>query len=295
MDAPAPRFVHLRLHSEFSILDGIVRTDEAIRRAAADGMPALGISDLANLFGMVKFYKGARAAGVKPVVGVDVWIANEAERDKPCRVLLICRDRGGYGRLCELLARAYLENKHRGRAELRREWFDDGGGEGLICLSGAASGDIGQALVNGNPDAADVLARWWAARFPDAFYIELQRAGHSGAEALVAESVQLAARLDLPVVATHPVQFMSSEDFMAHEVRVCIAQGYVLADRRRPRDFTPEQYFKSQDEMCALFADLPEALDNAVAIAERCSLSVELGQNYLPPFPTPQGMALDDF
>ena len=295
MDAPAPRFVHLRLHSEFSILDGIVRTDEAIRRAAADGMPALGISDLANLFGMVKFYKGARAAGVKPVVGVDVWIANEAERDKPCRVLLICRDRGGYGRLCELLARAYLENKHRGRAELRREWFDDGGGEGLICLSGAASGDIGQALVNGNPDAADVLARWWAARFPDAFYIELQRAGHSGAEALVAESVQLAARLDLPVVATHPVQFMSPEDFMAHEVRVCIAQGYVLADKRRPRDFTPEQYFKSQDEMCALFADLPEALDNAVAIAERCSLSVELGKNYLPQFPTPQGMTLDDF
>mgnify|MGYP003667950382 CR=1 FL=1 len=295
MDAPAPRFVHLRLHSEFSILDGIVRTDEAIRRAAADGMPALGISDLANLFGMVKFYKGARAAGVKPVVGVDVWITNEAERDKPYRVLLICRDRGGYGRLCELLARAYLENKHRGRAELRREWFDDGGGEGLICLSGAASGDIGQALVNGNRDAADVLARWWAARFPDAFYIELQRAGHSGAEALVAESVQLAARLDLPVVATHPVQFMSPDDFMAHEVRVCIAQGYVLADRRRPRDFTQEQYFKSQDEMCALFADLPEALDNAVAIAERCSLSVELGKNYLPQFPTPAGMTLDDF
>ncbi|MBA4742625.1 MAG: DNA polymerase III subunit alpha [Azoarcus sp.] len=295
MDAPAPRFVHLRLHSEFSILDGIVRTDEAIRRAAADGMPALGISDLANLFGMVKFYKSARAAGVKPVVGVDVWITNEAERDKPHRVLLICRDRGGYGRLCELLARAYLENKHRGRAELRREWFDDGGGEGLICLSGAASGDIGQALVNGNPDAADVLARWWATRFPEAFYIELQRAGHSGAEALVAESVQLAARLDLPVVATHPVQFMSPDDFMAHEVRVCIAQGYVLADRRRPRDFTQEQYFKSQDEMCALFADLPEALDNAVAIAERCSLAVELGKNYLPQFPTPAGMTLDDF
>ena len=295
MNASNPRFVHLRLHTEYSIQDGIVQTDKAIERAVEEGMPALGISDLANLFGMVKFYKGARAAGVKPIVGADVWITNEADRDKPHRVLLICRDRSGYGQLCELLTRAYLENKHRGCPELRREWFDELPVDGLLCLSGAMQGDVGQALMNGNRDTADVLARWWASRFPDAFYVELQRAGHPGTETYVAEAVQLAARLDLPVVATHPIQFLAPGDYMAHEARVCIAQGYVLADKRRPRDFTPEQYFKSQDEMCALFADIPEALENSVEIARRCSLTVQLGKNYLPQFPTPEGMTLDEY
>ena len=293
--ACSPRFVHLRLHSEFSIQDGIVRIEDAIQRAAQDGMPALGVSDLTNLFGMVKFYTTARAAGIKPIVAVDVWITNDENRDKPYRVVLICRNRTGYGRLCELLAKAYLDNKYRGRAELRREWFAEDGEDGLICLSGAQYGDLGQALINGNTDLASHLAQWWSARFPDAYYVELQRAGHPGADALVAESVRLAAQCDLPVVATHPVQFLVADDFMAHEARVCIAQGYVLADKRRPRDFTPEQYFKSQEEMCALFADLPEALENAVEIARRCTLSIELGKNYLPQFPTPEGMTLDDF
>jgi len=296
MNAPhQPRFVHLRLHSEYSITDGIVQIDQAISAAAADGMPALGISDLANLFGMVKFYKGARGKGVKPVIGVDAWVQNEVERDKPYRVLLVCRDRAGYGQLCELLTRAYLENKYRGRAELRREWFEGGAASGLLCLSGAMDGDIGHALANGNADLAERLAADWARLFPDAFYIEVQRAGHPGTETYIRHALQIASRLDLPVVATHPVQFLKREDFRAHEARVCIAQGYVLADKRRPRDFTEEQYLKSQDEMCALFADIPEALENAVEIAKRCSLTVQLGKNFLPLFPTPDGMSLDDF
>ena len=153
-----PRFIHLRLHTEYSITDGIVQIDQAIARAAADGMPALGIADLANLFGMVKFYKGARGAGVKPVIGVDAWIQNEAERDKPHRVLLICRSREGYGQLCELLTRAYLENKYRGRAEMRREWFGGGAASGLLCLSGAMAGDVGAAIAAGNPELAGQLA-----------------------------------------------------------------------------------------------------------------------------------------
>ena len=290
-----PRFVHLRLHSEYSIQDGIVQIDQAVAAAAVDGMPALGMSDLANLFGMVKFYKLARGQGVKPIVGVDAWITNDVDRDKPFRVLLICRNRNGYGQLCELLTRAYLENKHRGRAEMRRDWFGGGAVSGLLCLSGAMSGDIGQAIFNGNPDAARELAHEWAALFPDAFYIELQRAGHPGTEGYIRSALQLAADCALPVVATHPVQFLKPEDFKAHEARVCIAQGFVLADKRRPRDFTPEQYFKTQDEMCALFADIPEALENAVEIARRCSLTVQLGKNFLPLFPTPEGMTLDDF
>ncbi|HRA82126.1 MAG TPA: DNA polymerase III subunit alpha, partial [Thauera sp.] len=290
-----PRFVHLRLHSEYSITDGIVQVDQAIAAAAADGMPALGISDLANLFGMVKFYTIARGKGVKPIVGVDVWIQNEVERDKPHRVLLICRSRAGYGQLCELLTRAYLDNKHRSRAEMRREWFENGAANELLCLSGAMQGDVGSAIVAGNPEQAAQLAADWARLFPDAFYLEIQRAGHSGTEGYIRQVLDIASELGLPVVATHPVQFLKREDFQAHEARVCIAQGHVLADKRRPRDFTEEQYLKSQAEMCALFADIPEALENAVEIARRCSLTVQLGKNFLPLFPTPEGMTLDDF
>ncbi len=291
----APRFIHLRLHTEYSISDGIVQVDAAIARAAADGMPALGISDLANLFGMVKFYKGARGKGIKPVIGADCWIANPVDRDKPSRVLLICKSRKGYGQLCELLTRAFMENKYRGRAEIVRDWLSAETASDLLCLSGARDGDIGHALANGNTQLAETFAADWARRFPDGFYIELQRAGHPGTETYIREAVQIAARLNLPVVATHPIQFTRPEDFKAHEARVCISQGYVLSDKRRPKDFTDQQYFKSQDEMAALFADLPEALENSVEIARRCSLTVQLGKNFLPQFPTPEGMTLDDF
>ncbi|WP_417067881.1 DNA polymerase III subunit alpha [Niveibacterium terrae] len=291
----APRYVHLRMHTEFSIEDGIVRVDDAIDAAAADNMPALGISDLANIFGLLKHYKGGRGAGVKPICGADVWITNDAERDKPHRLMLICKHREGYGQLCEILTRSFLENKHRGRAEVRREWLAPEQVSGLICLSGAQLGDIGAALAAGNGDSARRLAADWAERFPDSFYIEVQRAGHPGTETYIREAVTLANELALPVVATHPIQFLHREDFKAHEARVCIAKGYVLSDKRRPKDFTEEQYFKSQAEMVELFADLPEALENSVEIARRCSLSIVLGKNFLPQFPTPEGMTLDDF
>ncbi|MDR3086725.1 MAG: DNA polymerase III subunit alpha, partial [Azoarcus sp.] len=292
----APRFIHLRLHTEYSITDGIARIDTTLDAALADGMPALGISDLGNLFGMVKFYKDARGKGVKPIVGVDAWIENEADRDKPSRALFICKNREGYGHLCGLLTRAWMENQSRGRALMRRGWFEDGAADGLLlCLSGAQAGDVGQALANGNAALAERLAREWARLFPDAYYIELQRAGQPGAEAYIRQATGLAGQLGLPVVATHPVQFLRREDFEAHEARVCIAQGYVLADKRRPREFTADQYFKSQAEMCALFADIPEALENSVEIARRCSLTVQLGKSFLPQFPTPEGMSLDDY
>jgi DNA polymerase-3 subunit alpha len=192
MNAPAspsgsaphsPQFIHLRLHTEYSITDGIVRIDAALDAAAKDGMPALGVSDLGNLFGMVKFYKGARDRGLKPIIGADVWIENENDRDKPWRVLLISRNREGFGQLCGLLTRAWMENRARGRALIRREWFQDGAVSGLLCLSGALAGDVGQALANGNEALAERLAREWAQLFPDAWYIELQRAGQPGTEA----------------------------------------------------------------------------------------------------------------
>ncbi len=289
-----PSFVHLRLHSEYSISDGMVRVGEAVEMAQRDAMPALALTDLNNFFGLIKFYKAARGAGIKPVVGCDVFISNDADRERPYRLLLLCQSVEGYLRLCNLLSRAYLENQHRGRAELRREWFHQGTG-GLIALSGAHLGDTGSALLSGNAEQARQFAQEWASLFNNRYYLEVQRVGFAEEEHYIHAATQLAAELGLPVVATHPVQFLAAEDFKAHEARVCIAEGYVLNDKRRARQFTAQQYFKTQDEMAELFADLPEALQNSVEIARRCNLSLVLGKPRLPDFPTPNGQGLDDY
>ncbi|HUL41078.1 MAG TPA: PHP domain-containing protein, partial [Burkholderiales bacterium] len=273
---PQPACVHLRLHSEFSIVDGIVRLDEAIRKAVEDRVPALALTDLNNLFGMVKFYQAANKAGIKPVTGCDVWLTNESDRDQPFRLLLLCQSYPGYLRLCRLLSRAYRANQYRGRAEIRKSWFVEAGTDGLIALSGAQLGDVGVALAQGNEEHAQSLASGWARLFPQCFYIELQRAGNPHSEVYVQYAMELASRLRLPVVATHPVQFLEPGDFKAHEARVCIAEGYVLGDPRRPKLFTDQQYFKTQAEMAQLFADVPEALINSVEIAKRCNLQMEL-------------------
>ena len=294
MSMPDPRFVHLRLHSEYSVTDGIVRIDDAVARAAGSGMPALALTDLGNFFGLVKFYSAARGKGVKPVLGADVWMTHETDPDRPSRLLLLCRNHQGYLQLCEILSRAQLAPRTRGRAEVSRRMLEEVGSDGLIALSGAALGDIGDALLSGNRLLAECRAREWAAMFPNAFYLEVQRAGHAQQEALVAATVDLASEMNLPLVATHPIQFLDRDDFKAHEARVCIAEGYVLGDSRRPKFFTEEQYFKSGEDMAALFADLPEALENSVEIARRCNLEITLGKNYLPQFPTPEGVTLDD-
>jgi len=290
-----PRFVHLRLHSEYTIVDGIVRIDEAVARARADGMPALALTDLANLFGMVKFYTAAREAGLKAIVGCDVWLSNDDDRDKPFRALLLAQNREGYLRLCRWLTRAFRENQHRGRAELRKAWFLEDGTAGLIALSGGPTGEIAQVLLAGHEERANVLARQWAELFDGRFYIELQRAGNADAAAVEPDLLRIAARLGIPPVATHPVQFLTPDQFTAHEARVCIAEGQVLSDQRRPRRFTDQQYFKSQAEMAGLFADVPQALENSVEIARRCNVVIELGRSRLPPFPTPAGEGLDDY
>ncbi|MFZ1180381.1 MAG: DNA polymerase III subunit alpha [Herbaspirillum sp.] len=294
-----PQFVHLRLHSEYSIVDGLVRIDELVKAAAKDGQAVLALTDLGNLFGLVKFYKGARGKGIKPIAGCDVWVSNDADRDKPSRLLLLVKDQHGYLQLCDLLSRAWLTNLHRGRAELRPEWLEqlrhDEGGNGLIALSGAHLGDIGMAVGNANVAAAERCARRWAEIFPGAFYVEIQRIDQPGMEVQVRQSVALAARLGLPVVATHPIQFLSPEEFIAHEARTCIAEGEMLSSARRARRFNEQQNFKSQAEMTALFADLPGALQNTIEIARRCNLTLTLGKPQLPDFPTPDGMTIDDF
>jgi DNA polymerase III subunit alpha len=289
-----PSFVHLRLHSEYSIADGIARIGEAVAAAKTDAMPALALTDLSNVFGLVKFYKEARGAGIKPIVGCDVFVTNDTVRDQPFRLLLLCQSHAGYLRLCDLLTRAYLENQYRGRPEIRKQWLYEGT-EGLIALSGAHLGEIGVTLLNGNADSAKVIAQEYAGLFPGRFYLEVQRFGTAREEQHLRDTVKLAAELALPVVATHPVQFLTIDDFKAHEARVCIAEGYVLNDKRRQRQFTAQQYFKTQAEMATLFADLPEALQNSVEIAKRCNLSLKLGKPHLPDFPTPNGETLDDF
>ncbi|MEK7843377.1 MAG: PHP domain-containing protein, partial [Pseudomonadota bacterium] len=210
-----PTFIHLRLHSEYSIVDGIVRIDAAVAKTVVDSMPALALTDLSNLFGMVKFYQAARDKGIKPIIGCDVWITNETDRDKPARLLLLCQSYPGYLLLCRLLSRAYRENQHRGRPEIRKSWLNknESGTDGLIALSGAHLGDIGLALTQNNLIQAEVLAREWAQLFPEHFYIEVQRVGSANEEALVQRSLVLASALHLPVVATQPVQFLSPDDY----------------------------------------------------------------------------------
>jgi len=288
-------FVHLRLHTEFSVVDGTTRLDDIVQAAADDAQPALAITDLGNLFGAIKFYKAARGAGVKPIIGAEVLLEGQgSDPEAPTRVLLLVTSGQGYLNLSELLARAWTQGVVKGQAVVRWAWLGELA-DGLILLSGAQAGPVGQALAQGGVEQASALALQLAELFPHRFYLELQRAGRADDEAHVAAAVQLAARLKLPVVATHPVQFARADDYEAHEARVCIAEGEILGNPRRVRRFTPEQYFKSTAEMQQLFADLPAALSNAAEIARRCNLTLALGKPRLPDFPVPQGHTVETY
>ncbi|MFN4328980.1 MAG: DNA polymerase III subunit alpha [Limnobacter sp.] len=292
---PDHLFVHLRMHTEFSVIDGTVRVGDAVKAAVQNRMPALAISDLANLFGLIKFYGKARKAGVKPIAACDVWIESERDDDMPARCLLLVMNHAGYLQLCELLSRAYLQNQSRDRAVIRMAWVQELKCDGLLCVSGFKHSDIGQYLLAGNMPKAVSSARQFEHLFPGRFYLELQRDGSAEAEQLTRLTCQLASEVQLPVVATHPIQFLKPDDFRPHEARVCIAQGEMLSNPRRVRHFTEQQYFKSTEEMLALFADIPSAVRNTVRIAQRCNLTLELGKPRLPDFPTPEGMTLADY
>ncbi len=303
----SPHFVHLRVHSEFSITDGVVRIDDAVAAAVKDEMGALAITDLSNLFGLVRFYTAARSGGIKPIAGADVWVSNSQDPDQPHRLLLLVQNHSGYLNLCQLLSRAFLDNQSRGRAEVDSAWFSEPAAKaedkaakktlthGLIALSGARMGEVGAALLAGQDDQAKIVARRYEKLFPNSFYLEVQRGGNPQDEKQLQLACHLASELNLPIVATHPVQFMQRSDFTAHEARVCIAEGELLGNPRRAKKFNEEQYFLTQEEMEKRFADLPVALANSVEIAKRCNLSLVLGQPRLPDFPTPPGITLDDY
>ncbi|SFN16164.1 DNA polymerase III subunit alpha [Variovorax sp. OV329] len=293
-------FVHLRLHTEYSVVDGTNRIDEVVKAAAADKQPAMAITDLNNLFGGVKFYKEARGKGVKPVLGAEIFVEGLGpDVGSLSRMLVLVQDSQGYLNLSELLARAWTLNVGRGQSQAacKLEWLRELNA-GLILLSGAQAGPLGHPLLQGGAHGAAraaEIALELAGIFTHRFYIELQRAGRAEDEPHVVAAVQLAARLNLPVVATHPIQFATPDDYESHEARVCIAEGEILGNQRRVRKFTPEQYFKSATQMEALFADVPSALANTVEIAKRCNLTLVLGKPRLPDFPTPGGMPMDEY
>ena len=288
-----PAFIHLRLHTEFSMVDGIVKIKPLVKRLTELNMPAIAVTDHSNLFSLVKFYKNAQGAGIKPIAGADVLIFNPDEPATPYRLTLLVNNHTGYTTLTELTSKAYQEGQYQGVPMLQRAWIEENHA-GLIALSGAMQGDIGKALLAENTAEANRLAEYWSDLFNDNFYLELQRVGKPEEERYIAGAIELALAHDLPVVATNDVRFMYQKDFAAHEVRVCINQGRVLDDTRRPKDYTDQQYLRSTEEMLALFADIPEALQNSVEIAKRCNLKLTLGENFLPDFPVPAGMTLGE-
>ena len=288
-----PAFIHLRVHTEFSLVDGIVKIKPLIKRLTELNMPAIAVTDHANLFSLVKFYKAAQGLGIKPIAGADVLILNPEDPTTPYRLTLLVNNHTGYITLTELISKAYQEGQHLGVPMLKQEWIE-ANHAGLIALSGAMQGDIGKALLAENLEEAKRLAEQWGNLFDNSFYLELQRVGRPDEERYIAHAIDLALATHLPVVATNDVRFIHQKDFAAHEVRVCINQGRVLDDSRRPKDYTDQQYLRSTEEMLTLFADIPEALENTVHIAQRCNLKLTLGKNFLPDFPVPPGMTLGE-
>jgi DNA polymerase-3 subunit alpha len=291
----SPGFVHLRLHSEYSLSDSVVRVPELVAAVAAAGMPAVAVTDRNNLFAMVKFYREALQGGVKPIIGVDLAVREEGERREPSRLTLLCQNQDGYRNLARLISRAYLEGQERGVPRIERDWLSPASLAGLIALSGALEGDVGRALVNGREAEAEHALERWRSLLPGRYYLELQRLGRQFEEAYIGSAVALAARHQLPVVATNDVRFLKADEFESHEARVSIHDGALLADPARVRRYTRQQYLRSPAEMSALFADLPEALANSVEIARRCSLALTLGEARLPQYPVPAGTSTEEF
>ena len=287
-------FVHLRLHTEYSLIDGLLRIRPALGRVGELGMPAVAITDHHNFFGLVKAYKAAADLGIKLIVGADVHVLDPHDHERHFELCLLAQNETGYQNLMLLLSRSYQQGQYLGRPRVQQEWVAEYA-EGVIALSGGKQGDIGQALLNGRDADARAALEFWQSTFSDRFYIELQRTGRADEEDYLHAAVALAAERACPVVATNDVRFLEAEEFEAHEARVCIGDGRTLDDPRRLRMYSDQQYLRSAEEMTELFADIPEALENTVEIARRCSVSINLGQPFLPDYPVPDGETIEAF
>ncbi|NNF15330.1 MAG: DNA polymerase III subunit alpha [Gammaproteobacteria bacterium] len=284
-------FVHLRVHSEFSLCDSVVRLKPLMKAVGERDMPAVAVTDECNLFAIIKAYKAAARAGIKIIIGVDLWLADHRE-DKTCgRLTLLCQNLDGYRNLSRLITRGYLEGQHRGKVRILREWLTPQSCENLIALSGGFHGEVARTLSD--PDALSIALGFMQTVFPGRFYLEVSRTGRDGEEQYCQQIVPVAAAYSLPLVATNDVRFIDADDYEAHEARVCIHGSFTLNDSSRPRNYSPQQYLRSPAEMTELFADMPEALANSVEIAKRCNLELKLGHSVLPDFPVPAGETIE--
>lgn len=287
-------FVHLCVHTEYSMVDSVVRIKPLVNKAVEMGMPAVALTDQSNLFCLVRFYQAAISAGIKPIAGVDVWVRNPEDENQPDRLVLLVMNKEGYLNLTRLVSQSYRQGQHLGRPMMERQWIMEQH-QGLIALSGGRTGDVGKALTAGNDGRAKQLLDEWLGVFGDRYYLEVSRTGRDDEENYLHSVVDLATRETVPVVATNDVRFIQQTDFPSHEVRVCIYDGRVLDDPRRPKLYSEQQYLRSPEEMAELFSDLPEALENSVEIAKRCNLELTLGKHFLPDFPIPDGLTIDQF
>ena len=287
-------FVHLRVHSEYSVIDGLVRVKNLTRKVADLNMPAVAVTDHVNFYALIKFYTAANQAGVKPICGCDLLVVDDDNPEQFSVMVLLAKNLEGYKNLTELISRAHLEGQYRGNPCIKRDWLKDKSA-GLIALSGGRKGDIGRAILDEDLERAEAILRDWQDTFPDSFYLELHRTGRPGEEEYIRGAVLLAGKTDCPVVATNDVRFLESDEFEAHEARVCINERRTLDDPRRPRNYSEYQYLRTAEEMQELFSDIPETLENSIEIARRCSLTLELGKPFLPNYPIPEGMTIDEF
>ncbi|EMP4392495.1 DNA polymerase III subunit alpha [Vibrio fluvialis] len=288
-----PKFIHLRIHSDFSMVDGLSKVPPLVKKVAAMGMPAMALTDFTNLCGLVKFYGTAHSCGIKPIVGADFSVRSDEFGDELTRITVLAKDNVGYKNLTLLISDAYLRGHVQHQPVIDKEWLLKYA-EGLIILSGGKNGEIGRALLKGNQALVEKCVEFYQAHFADNFYLELVRTGRADEESYLHFALELAEQAELPVVATNDVVFIDPDQFDAHEIRVAIHDGFTLEDPRRPKNYSPQQYLRSEEEMCELFADIPEALENSVEIAKRCNVTVRLGEYFLPAFPT-EGMAETEY
>ncbi|WP_039954698.1 DNA polymerase III subunit alpha [Vibrio caribbeanicus] len=288
-----PKFIHLRVHSDFSMVDGLSKVPALVKKVAEMGMPAVALTDFTNLCGLVKFYGSAHSSGVKPIIGADFLMQSEEFGEELTRITVLAADNLGYKNLTLLISKAYLRGHIQHHPVIDKKWLAELS-QGLIVLSGGRSGEIGKALLKGNQHVASQCVDFYKEYFPDRFYLELTRTGRADEEAYLHFALELAEITQLPVVATNEVVILDDSFFEAHEIRVAIHDGYTLEDPRRPKNYSSQQYLRSEQEMCELFSDIPEALENSVEIAKRCNVTVRLGEYFLPAFPT-DGMEETEF
>ena len=290
-----PDFVHLHIHSEFSLLDGANRIKDLPVRAKELGMKAMAITDHGVMYGVIDFYKACKKEGIKPIIGCEVYVASRTRFDKEPQdkkyyhLILLAKNNKGYQNLSKLVSLGFTEGyyyKPRIDLEILEKYH-----EGIICLSGCLAGSVSQAILNGNIEEAENVAKWHKNVFGEDYYLEIQNNGVKEQVMVNQKIIQIARRLDIPIVATNDAHYLKREDAYNHEVLLCIQTGKRITDEDRMRFETDELYVKSPEEMSEYFKNFPDAIENTVKIAEKCNVEFEFGHTILPNYDVPEEYA----